>query len=335
MNVPFLQVSRDAAQKLTEFSDEFRTALALGGFETWASVYGRVRSTEALRSIFPIPVSAAGYHEFKGDMKYRRLYARSLSMKSRQWQDGVEELATVIETDLIDWNGEPARMAQEWLRLPNLMVMEMLEANPYLDFYRDPDSNTASTRALFASDHPFNVFDDGVGDFDNDLTTTHAKIQSGEFFKDISEYFRAIKGPNGRLMGLRMAGGNFLVPPAEEQEFKDALGQDTLIRSINTSGVINSTSNVAAAVVAQNLFKGTMGYTVTDESTETAIFYAVAAEKPGLDPWIVQTGTVEEIVCDKTDQKYKDTLKVSISEIGKANAAACLPHRIARITITG
>jgi hypothetical protein len=336
MTVPFLQVSRDAAQALTEFSDEFRTALQLGDFDLWAAQHGLVRSTDALRTIFPIPLSAAGYHEFKGDMKYRSLYQRSLSMKSKTWQDGVEEFARVIEApDFIDWAGQPGEMAREWLRLPNVIVMAMLEANPLLDFYRDSDSNTASTRALFAADHPFNVLQPALGNFTNDLTTTHADIASGKFFKDISLHYRNIKGPNGKPLGLRMSGGTFLVNPSNEIEFKEALEQDMLIRAVDNAGKIDATANVVAAAARNNIYKGTMGYTVTDESSQVDWLYAIAAGKPGLHPWVVQQGQVEEIVQDKSDAKYKDTLKVSISEVGQVNAAAALPHRITRIHITG
>jgi hypothetical protein len=341
MSVPFLQVSRDAAQALTEFSDEFKDALALGAFETWAAENGLVRSTDALKTIFPIPLSAAGYHEFKGDMKYRSLYDRSLQMKSKQWQDGVEEFAAVIEApEFIDWAGEPARMAQEWMRLPNSIVMTLLESGsgangPVLDFYTDRDSSTVGTRQLFATDHPFNVLSSGVGSWDNTMSTTRADIQSGHFFDLLNERFRSIKGPNGKPLGIKMAGGRFLVHPHDENTFKKALELDTLIRAVKNDGTLDGTSSIVAAVGQANIWAKQMSYTVTDESSQDTVFYAIAAGKPGLYPWVVQQGTVEEIVQDKSDAKYKETLKVSISEIGKANAAACLPHRIIKVTITG
>lgn len=338
---PFLQVSRDAARALSEFSDQFRDALALASFDTWAARFGFVLRTDALKTTFPIPLSAAGYHEFKGDMKYRRLYARSLSMTSKTWQDGVEELAEIIEApDFIDWAGEPARMAAEWARLPQQLVMDMLESNsgagPYLDFYRDVDSNTASTKRLFASDHPFNVLDSSVGTFDNDQTTTYAEIANGTFFDSLEEYFRGIMGPNGKPLGLKLDGGNFLIPPRQAALFKRVLESDTIIRAVSSTGVVNATSSVVAAALQNNFYKGTYGYTVADESGDTDVFYAFAAGKPGLYPFVVQQGTaVEEIVHDKTSAKYKDTLKVAVAEIGKANVSAALPHGIVRVHITG
>lgn len=333
----YLQVSRDAALALTEFSDEFRSALALGDIETWAAANGLVHTTDALKSTFPIPVDAAGYHEFKGDIKYRSLYERSLSMKKKQWQDGVEAPAIEIEKgDFIGWADAPAHMAQEWQRQPNVVVMAMLEANPYLDFYRDADSNTASARALFASDHPFNVLDSGIGSFDNDVDTTVADIRSGKFFDDTNAYFRAIKGPNGKPLGLRLAGGTCLVPPTRENLFKKALELDTVIRAVSNAGVPDATANVVASVTEANMWKSAVKYTVTDESSQADYFYVIAAGKPGLHPWVVMQGaSLEEIQNDKSSDFYKRTLKVSVAEIGELNAAAALPHRILRVHITG
>ncbi len=333
MATPYNSVSRDAARALSEFSDELRGALALGSFETWASQNGLVRSTDALKTTFPIPLSAAGFNEFKGDYKYRSLYSRSLSMKSKTYQDGVEELSDVIEApDFIDWPGEPARIATEWQRFANVLVAAMLESGagadgPLLDFYRDADSNTASTRQLFASDHPFNVLDSAVGSFDNDFTTTVAEIQNGTFFDTLEEYFRSIKGPNGKGLGLTINGGNILVPPSKAGLFKKALKDDTLIRAVSSTGVPDAAASVVAAVTTKNMWQNQIGYTVV---------YALAAGKPGLYPWIVQQGSsLEEIVCDKQSQKWKDTRKVSLAFVGQANVAACLPQRIAKVTITG
>lgn len=335
MATPYFQVSRDAARALSEFSDEFASALALGDFEPWAQKGGLVRTTNALKTTFPIPLDAAGYKEFKGDFKYRSLYARSLSMMSRMWQDGVEEFSRVIEApDFIDWAGAPARMATEWLRLPNVLVAEMLATSsldgPLLDFYRDPDTNTASTRRLFAADHPFNVLDAGIGVFDNTMQTTVAEIESGECLDNLNQHFRSIMGPNNRPLGLRMGGGYLNVPAQRENVWKNFLEQDTLVRA-----VLNG-ADVVAAIPQNNIWKSTVGYTVADELEDQDHFYAHAGGKPGLYAWVVQIGgSPEEILFTKDSEKWRHSGKVSIAFRGEMEVAACLPHGIVRVEITG
>lgn len=342
MTTPYLQVSRDAARALEEFSDEFRSALALAeDFPLWATAYGRFRSSNALKSTWPIPVDAAGYKEFNGDMKYRTLYARSASMIMKPWQDGVEEFASVIEApDFLDWSGAPARMATEWRRLPNIMVADMLATSsldgPLLDFYRDADSNTASTRRLFAADHPFNIFKTSLGDFDNRLTTTEADILSGAFFDDAQDHFAQIMGPNGRPLGLKMIGGRCLVPHTRANLFRRALTFDTIVQSVNAAGAINPGSGAVAAVTQNNINKGSVSYDIAEELEDQDHFYIFGAgADPGNVPWVVQQeSSPEEIVNDKTSQRYRDTGKVSVGSRGQANVAALLPHRIARVEIT-
>ncbi len=336
MATPYLQVSRDAARALEEFSDEFRTALVLGEITPWASELGLVRTTSALKTTFPLPIDAAGYKEFKGDMKYRTLYHRSMSMISKLWQDGVEEFARVIEApDFVDWAGAPANMALEWMRQPNELVADLLAesslAGPLLNFYDDPDTKVAGTRRLFASDHPFNVFKTSLGTFDNRLSVSVAEIESGAAFDEIEAHFRGIMGPNGKPMGLRLTGGKLLVPATRSMLFKNNLEQDTLVRAVlNAAG-----SDVVAATTKSNTWKSTIGYTVADELADQDHFYAFAAGRPGLLPWVVQTaGSPEEFLNDKSSQRYRDTLKVSISYVGEMNAACALPHGIVRVQIT-
>lgn len=339
MAIQYQQVSRDAARALEEFSDEFRSALALGDIEQWAGALGYVRTTAALKTTFPIPLDAAGYSELKGDIEFRRLYHRSLSMVSKEWADGVQEKARVIEApDFIDWAGAPSRMAAEWQRLPQTLVATMLATSSYdgplLDFYRDSDTNAASTRRLFAADHPHNVLDDDQGSFGNTATTTVAEINSGKFFKDISAKFRAIKGPNGKPLGLRFA--SILAPGAREQLFLDATKNDAIIRAIKNDGSLDPTANAVAAVAQANRFKGALDLTIGDELTHADYVYCFASGRPGLYPWVVQTeGAPEEVLHDKSSELYKRSRMVAVGYVGAMNVAACLPHGIIRAQITG
>jgi hypothetical protein len=341
--VPYTSASRTATRALEEFDESFKSALAVADPDSlWAAQLGLVLSTDALKTTFPIPLDAAGYKEFKGDIKYRSLYMRAISVfNDKTWQDGVEELAAIVELpDFIGWNEAPAAMAKEWLRLPNTLVAAVLEANPNLELYRDPDTGTLTARALFAADHPFNIIK-SVGDFDNDRETTVDEILNGTFFSDLKEYARSIKAPNGQPMGIRATGGTIICNGTHEELLDEALKQDTLIKAISNAGVIappGAPGTVAAAVAQRNRHMGLVSYVVADELTDASddYLYVVLSGNPAAHPWVVmQEAAPEVIIQDKSDAKYKTSLKVSYSSHGQAKAAAMMPHRIVRYNITG
>ena len=124
-------VSKDAVAALREFSSDFDQALALGEVDVWSKKLGSavlLNTSKAIKTTYPIPVSAAGYKERKGDDKMRRLYEKSLDMTTREWQDGVMGKARVIEApDFIGWQSEPSRIAKEEQRMPNLLLAELIE----------------------------------------------------------------------------------------------------------------------------------------------------------------------------------------------------------------
>lgn len=337
---PQYQISRDAADALREFSDEYRLALALGPVTPWAEQAGHVRTTDAYKTTFPIPIDSIGYAEYRGDFKFDALYSRSLSMTTKEYAAGVEAEVRMLEApDWIDWAGKPAQYALEWSRLPNELVAAMLEsgsgAGPYLDFYRDSDANIPSTRRLFAADHLFNVLDDSVGDFDNRISVTMAEIRSGVAFKRINNAFRGILGPNGKPMDLTFSGGSLLNHSLQESLFDEVLKSDTLIRAVSSTGVADATSSVVAALTTNNRYKGTVGAVTCAELTNEDVFYALAAAKSGLHPWIIQKqGAPEQRVWDKSSEYYRDSSKVKIAYKGGLGIAACLPHRIMKVTIS-
>lgn len=340
MSNPQHQISRDAADRLREWSDEYRTALALPDVDPWAEQNGHVRTTDAYKTTFPVPVDQVGYHEFKGDPKFDTLYSRTLSMQTKEYQAGVEAETRMIEApDFIDWAGKPAQYALEWSRLPNELVAAMLESGsgqgPFLDFYRDSDANIPSARRLFAADHPFNVLDDSVGSWENEVSVTMAEIRSGKAFKRINRKFRSICGPNGKRMGLKLQGGKLLCHSDQENLFDEVLKSDTLIRAVSDLGTPDATADVVSAVVTNNRYRGTIAYQVGDELTTDDVFYALAAPKSGLHAWIVQKqGAPEESVWDKSSEYYRGSGRVKISYKGGMGIAACLPHRIIKVTIT-
>lgn len=341
MGTPFNLVSRDAAQSLTEYSDEFRTALTLGEFTPWAAELGFVRTTNALRTVWPIPLDAAGYKELKGDIKFRRLYSRSMSMISKTWYDGVQEKAAIIEApDFIGWGEQPAAMAAEWQRQPNEIVADLLAANsfdgPLLDLYKDPDVQGSSSTVHLFDEHPYNVLLPDLGTFDNRITCTEAQIASGEVFDLIDEHFRNIMAADGKKrLGLTLTGGKLYVPATRNTAFKNVLNFDTLIRTVAADGTINPSSGAVAAVTQNNAYKNTFGFSVADELQSQDYFYARAAGRPGLHPIVIQTkGAPEEILHDKSSEMYKRSLEVGVAYVGEMNAGAALPHSIVRVEIT-
>ncbi len=303
MGSEFDLVSRDAQRALEEFAQDFSMALTQPGVEAWARDLGLYKSSRALKTTYPIPVSAAGYSEFKGDLKYRALFEKSLELKPKTWQDGVSELASVIEApDFIGWTGEPAAMAAAAMSLPNEIIAAALTAN----------DTCWTEKAFFAADHPYNVFDSSIGTFDNDIGAS-ATMTIGNLAL-AKQYFRDIKAANGKSLGLRMT--HLLVPAALEETARDLLERDLIVES-------------GAAV--DNRHKGSVKIVVGDELGSDLIWYPLALNKPGMKPWIVQDeGSPEEIRQDKTDALYKTTLKVGLAYVLRGNGVLALPHCVQR-----
>lgn len=341
--VPYTQVPRTVARELEVFDDSFRGALAVAEPDSlWAAQFGFVLSSDVLKATFPIPLDAAGYKEFKGEMKFRSLYERVISVfNDKTWQDGIEELADTIKSDrFLGWGEQPANMAREWTRLPNTLVAQMLESNPNLELYRDPDTLTLTSRALFADDHPCNILLSGMGTFDNNRGTTAADILNGNFFNDLKTYARSIKGPNGQPMGFRGDGATILCNGSREQLLDEATKLDTVIRTIKNDGTIvppGTAGTQVAAVTQQNRHKG-MAYQVLDELTSSSdnVLYVVLSGGPAENlPWVVmQDAAPRVIIQDESSHKFAQNLLVSYSADGKAKAAPLLPHRIVKYTIS-
>lgn len=306
MGVEYNQISQDGQRALEEFSQDFGMALAQSPVEQWAMDRGLSKISRALKTTYPINVHAALYSELKGDIKYRSIFAKSISMVPKTWQDGVAELASIIEApDFGGWAEQPAAMAMAAQSLPNEIIAELLEANAVQDF---------DGKAYFASDHPNNVFRTGGNSFDNDFTGAGTKFTAANL-AIMKASFRALKGPNGKPLGLRMT--HCLFPGAMEEEVKDVLEQDMVIQAIGggSFGAVD------------NRHKGTVVPIFSDELTDDAAFYPLALGKPGLYPWIVQSeGTPEQIVQDRNSPLYVTTLKIGIAYILRGNGALALPH---------
>ncbi len=311
MGSEYQLISQDGQRALEEFSQDFATALAQAPVEQWAMDHGLSKTTRALKTTYPINVHAALYAELKGDIKYRSIFAKSISLSPKTWQDGVAELASIIEApDFGGWGEQPAAMAAAAQALPNEIIAALLEANGTQEF---------DGKAYFASDHPVNVFRTGGDTFDNDFTGAGTKF-TAENLAIMKAGFRGLKGPNGKPLGLRMTHGLF--PGAMEEEVKDVLEQDMVIQAINGGDAFGAVTN---------RHKNTIVPIFSDELTDDAKFYPLALNKPGLYPWIVQSeGTPEQIIQDRNSPLYVTKLMLGIAYVLRGNGALALPHCIQR-----
>ncbi len=325
------QLPRTVQSALTEYSDAFKEALVLADVQDWATLLGVGAVSNAIKTVYPLPIYAAGYQEFSGEVKYRSLYTRMITMRGKQWQDGVKEKAAGVEaSDFMGWGAQPAAMALEAKRLPNTIAANMLALNsfngPLLDLYRDPDDETASiSKNLFASDHRYNVLDASKGTFNN--TDIHDALDA-DFLKEAKAHFRGLKGPNGKPLGLQMT--HLLVPASLEQQARDLLENDMLIETIRNG------STPVGGVAIPNPHKGTVTLIVADELQEgtNPYVYALALNKPGMVPWIVQTtGAPEETILDKDSDFYKTSRSIAIAHFVDANVGPAFPHPILRVEI--
>jgi phage major head subunit gpT-like protein len=297
-------VSQDAQAALREFSQEFTMALAQAAVGTWAKDHGLYKASRALRTTYPVPVSAAGYKEFLGDLKYRSLFEKSIDLRPKTWQDGVAELASIIEApDFTGWNEQPAAMAMAAQSLTNEIIAAALEAN----------GTCWDGQNFFANAHPNNVFSAAAGTYDNLITGAGTDPTSDNLGIAMAN-FDEMLGPNGKPLGLQMT--HVLHPPQQRQKWKKLLEQDLLIQTIGTSfGAVN------------NIYKGAIVPVCCYELTDASKWYPLALNKPGMYPWIVQDeGAPEEIRQDKTDALYKTSLKVGVAYILRGNGALALPH---------
>lgn len=312
-------VSKDAVAALREFSSDFDQALALGEVVVWSKALGSavlVSTSKAIKTTYPIPVSAAGYRERKGDDKMRRLFEKSLDMTGREWQDGVVEKAKILEApDFIGWGSEPARIAKEEQRMPNTLLAEVLESTVALDFYKE---TAFSAKTLFDSSHPCNIFE-GSDTFDNDRGTL---VGVAAVLKDFRQNFRSIQGPNGKKMGRRLT--DVIVPAALEEVFFEFL-ESELMYNAQLAGTDNTN------LVANNIYKGSVNLVVSDELTSDTVVYGVDRNGPAF-AVLQDGGSPEEIVYDKNSDMYKDQGLVGIKFVKELAAKGALPHSIQRGT---
>lgn len=304
MGVEYNLISKDAQRALEEFSDEFALALAQGPVDQWAKNLGFYKQSSALKTTYPIPLHAAGYQEFEGDMRYRTLYEKSLELVPKTWQDGIAELASTVEApDFIGWMEQPAAMAAAGESLVNEIIVGQIEANP----------TCWDDVTFFNAAHPVNYLKD-VGTFSNAFTGSGTGVSMSNL-ELAKERFRRLKAANGKSMGLRLT--HILAPPTLEGAWRNIID--------NAIVIVAGPGDTFGAV--DNRHKGSVELVIADELTNDSKWYALALNKPACFPWIVQDqGIPEEIRHDKDSSMYKDKLKVGLSYILRGNGILALPH---------
>jgi phage major head subunit gpT-like protein len=307
MGSPYHLVSGDCAQSLTELQTEFLGALAQGDVDQWAEQAGHVITSNALKDILPVAVYAALYREFQGDIKYRSLFEKSIELTPKTWQDGVSELASVVEApDFTGWSDQPDAMAKAALSIANDAVMALLEAGVSTACQFDG-------QFFFDTDHPVNLFK-GTDTFSNDFTGagtdfTLANVQLAK------QRFRDIAAPNGRSAGLEMT--HVGIPNALVETYKDLFEADMLIQSLDGGTTFGA---------VPNRHKGTVKAIILYEATDDAAWYPLALNK-SMRPWIIKKGPAPtSTILDKSSHLYQTQLKVGMFSIASCNAALAIPH---------
>jgi phage major head subunit gpT-like protein len=305
MGSPYDLVSRECQISLTEVRSEFLGALAQGDVDQWAEAHGSIITSTALKDILPIAVGAAVYHEFKGDVKFRSLFEKSIELTPKTWQDGVAELASVIEApDFLGWTEQPEAMAKAALSIANDLVIALLEANGTCQF---------DGQNFFDTDHPVNLFK-GTDTFSNTNTGAGTDFTL-ENVKTAKQAFRNRKAPNGRSMGLEMT--HVAIPNALVETYKDLFEQDILIQSLDGGDTFGP---------VQNRHTGTLKAIILYEATSDVKWYPLALNKP-MRPWFIKKGTPPSMqILDKSSALYETQRKVGVIGEASVNAALGLPH---------
>lgn len=302
MSTPYQLVSHDAQIALVDFSTEFAMALSSGPPEPWALELGLTIASNALKTTWPIPLSTAGFHEFKGNIKYRDLFEKSINLTKKIFTDGVKVDPEVIEApDFVGWAEEPSNIARASMHLAPGLLATLLEANGACEY---------DGLAYFHASHLCNPLDGSVGTFANiftgsGTTLTAANVEAADV------YFSSILGPDGINAGYRLVG--LLVPNALGNTAEKIFEQ----RLVVASGSVGAVDNWLFG-------KGKVWR--SSRFTSSTAWYAIGTNGMGAKPWVVQDGSMEERIHDKSSAMYEQELKVGMSYLKGAAAGLAIPH---------
>ena len=299
----FDHASADAQIALTEFLADFETAL-VGGPLSWARDMGHVRSSRALRTRWPVPLTTAGYQRFNGDPRYRSLEHLSVELIKENWQDGIAELKSTVEApDFFGWNQEPSNIALAFMALPNNLIRDVLAT-------ATADVSPITGEIFFSNAHPNNIIDP-TSTFDNLHAGQTVNIANLATAKN---NFRQIKSASGEALGARLT--HILSPANLEAKWKDVLEQSLTVL-------------VAGDGAVDNRHKGTAQLWVGDELPDD-VWYSLSLNKPGLVPWALIEGIREDFILGTDSALFEKEGKVGFDSRAELVGGMIFPHAIQR-----
>lgn len=313
-------ISKTAEEYLEEFSARFDGAYVAAEADPWAERLG-LTITSRFKQRIPIPVDAPSIRRAIGDPLFRRLYVGELQFEPAKYEDGVEELADVLEApDFVGWLQAPENMAREFRRYSNKLVATMLEANPYLDLYtiRKPGGITASTINLFSASHKVNLVDSSFNTQSN-LIAQGTHLTFDETLLDaVTRHFAEYKAANGEPMALQLT--DVLVPTGRATAARKFFGRDTVIEE-GSAGVIR----------APNVFQNAANVNVAHELTDADYVYFLASAVPA---WVLQTGgPPEQFIFDRNSDAFKKDGYLKLGYRQVKGTAGLVPHGILRVDL--
>ncbi len=313
---PFDQASGNAQIELTDFATEFEQSFQSAP-DGWGRGLGLARVTRALRTRYPINISNAGYRRMIGNRQFRQLGSKYIEVIGETWQDGVAELARVVESDdFMGWDEEPTNMANALAALPNALVATLLAGG---------ESATGWDGISFfhATDHPVNVLDSSAGTFGNLKANYPVSIDTLE---QIKTDFRNIKSPikqDGKQHSLGLELTHILAPVALVEGWKNVLEKAGTVGTVTGQGVTTT----------DNRHQGTADVVKGVELSEDNYYYAIARNK-SMKPWLVVDGPREEQILDKSSAMYEASKKVGWTSEAEVQAGLAHPACIFRCKIT-
>lgn len=315
---------------LREFNDRFMGVYAMGPDNTWFEVISDTVITDSPEIVFPFPVDAGGYREFKGEYKYRSLDGRRAKLKPRLWQDGVKESADKMkQASWLGWDTQAAKLARDAAMLPGQLIAELLAANsaagPYLGIYDDDDiASINATYTLFHDAHLNDLLDSSHGTFDNNGLAGVGGITTDNVAAWFA-HFEGLKAPNGvDTLGLTFT--HLLVPRTRFRAAKDFFAKDYLPTVFGSN---------TAAVMQENVYKGSVEVIVSDRLTDQNVVYPLALNKPEMVPFVVMRQDAPEITTlDESSALYEATREIAVRGLHKVNVGAMFPQPIAKVTLS-
>lgn len=299
-------VPADVQAALTQFSERFMQRFAELQEPALVSV-GIEENTNASKVTYPFPVYAPEFKQFTGEMWFRALGGKSLSLIPDTFQDGVKILAKKIESvDWVGWGMQPEAMAEAAMVHKAQLIAAALDAGTSVVTPWDG-------LAHFHTAHFINPGKKGAGTFANYVTGRAASLEN---LKTAKAELAAIPNAAGRPMGQKLT--HVICPTALEGTFEE---------------IRNNTYVVASGTVGpvENLLKGSFTIIATPTLSDLDDWYVASVQSPADILWVLlNKGTPEEIIQDKSSGLYATSLEVAYAVLFERVVGLGDPHKIIR-----